>query len=540
MADSSGATRKQTALPMPRREPLPRWALGAACVGNCAHFYSVCSLFSYAGVMSADLGWAADRDHAGNIAGFLQTANVLGRMPTSSLWGYFAERYGLKLGVCIAMSSLALGNLLFGFCTDSVVAAVGARFLFLGMGSGWTTFVGPMALAMGGTERQTEVMGKIFASGTFIQLLGPAVGGWTYGWFPRFPAAVPAMLGSVLGLSAFLAVWRWMPALDRRPCPAARGPGSSEARIMTVICNWPAPLLILLRCMQGFCNFAFFEVVPLWAISSTKFGGLALSEDALGVVLATSAVLSGIFMAFLLQRVNTCLGLIPAAVMANLVLCFAFVALPACPNAVVLAAVHATANSAFGTLAADYIAFLNNTTPDEKRPTVNGVAVMFESFAKGVGPLLGAVSFAGSLSQWGKAGHYAIFLLLGAVHLLLALATACLPSAVTGTSGTVRHEKLRSSPKAASPSPLGGPAPKTFGARGSAASAAERAGFGLDEAEEAAEAGDAVTATCSMDALVHTGKGGPPKTQKEQKTQRPKARTAPLELEPLQDGAANR
>eukprot|EP00971_Amphidinium_carterae_P201641 4001202-Amphidinium_carterae.1 len=65
----------------------------ALCLCHVAHLYFVCNIFSFAGLMCVDLGWAEDRDKAGYVAGYLQSANTLGRIPTASLWGFLADRH---------------------------------------------------------------------------------------------------------------------------------------------------------------------------------------------------------------------------------------------------------------------------------------------------------------------------------------------------------------------------------------------------------------------------------------------------------------
>ena len=59
-------------------------AIAAVCVCNMAHFYAICSIFSYAGFLAVDCQWAADEDRAGFVAGLLPAALLCGRLPTSA------------------------------------------------------------------------------------------------------------------------------------------------------------------------------------------------------------------------------------------------------------------------------------------------------------------------------------------------------------------------------------------------------------------------------------------------------------------------
>eukprot|EP00401_Gymnodinium_catenatum_P015775 CAMPEP_0117535942 /NCGR_PEP_ID=MMETSP0784-20121206/41193_1 /TAXON_ID=39447 /ORGANISM="" /LENGTH=497 /DNA_ID=CAMNT_0005332481 /DNA_START=132 /DNA_END=1625 /DNA_ORIENTATION=+ len=387
-----------------------------------AHFYSICSIFSYAGVMTADMGWAADRDSAGYVAGMLQSANVIGRIPSSSLWGCFVGRYGLKRGICLSVASLALGNLLFGLCAGSLELALAVRFVFLGLGNGWATFLGPVGMEIGGHERQTEVVGKVLCGGAFIQLLGPAIGGWTYGIFPGFPAMLPGIVGSAICLCALLALCLWMPSQQVETSTSKRD-SSAELSVTKVLCTSPLPLSILLRAVQGGLMFAFFEVVPLWAITSTELGGLALLEDDVGLILGISAAGTGLAMVFVLPRITTRLGLRLSIILTNLVVSACFILMTLFPGLVTVTIFHGCMGSGFGMVGAGYVVCTNKITPPEHRAAVNGVSVTFESLFKGVAPVLSSVSYAGSLSAWGQTGHYVTFAGLACGCAFLALGT---------------------------------------------------------------------------------------------------------------------
>ena len=78
------------------------------------------------------------------------------------------------------------------------------RFVFFGLLNGWLVLQGPCAIAVAGRERQTDVLGLIFAAGSGMQLVGPAVGGWTYGIVEQFPALLPSLIGCALGIMALI------------------------------------------------------------------------------------------------------------------------------------------------------------------------------------------------------------------------------------------------------------------------------------------------------------------------------------------------
>ena len=192
-------------------------------------------LRGYAGVLSADLHWAADVNSAGFVAGWLQSANVLGRALASSLWGLIAHRYGPKPVLRITLASLFVGGVLFGGCR-SLPAAMAVRFLFFGLLNGWSALLAVCAAQVAGEARQAEVLGLIIAAGSGTQLLGPAVGGWTYGALRHLPALVPSAIGCGLVL---LTALLWVDVGKEEP------KGHAGEGLRAALGRWPMPLLRL-------------------------------------------------------------------------------------------------------------------------------------------------------------------------------------------------------------------------------------------------------------------------------------------------------
>ena len=143
---------------------LPYRAIAALSLCNAAHFYSLCSIFSYAAFLCVDAGWVEHIDEAGYMAGLLPTAVMSGRILTSFAWGMVSDKIGPRAVLSFSMLAVAAGNLLFGFSTP-LWAALTVRFVVLGAGNGWIAILGPMSQELGGAERQSEVLGLVFASG---------------------------------------------------------------------------------------------------------------------------------------------------------------------------------------------------------------------------------------------------------------------------------------------------------------------------------------------------------------------------------------
>jgi len=183
---------------------------------NAAHFYSLCSIFSYAGFLAVDCGWAADADTAGFVAGLLPTAVLCGRLFTSILWGHAADRCGRRPSMIASMVAVTLGNVCFGL-TTSLPAALAVRFLLIGALNGWVTLMGLCVLECAGEAMQPVVWSYVFATGSVVALLGPAIGGWTYAALgPRFPALPPSLVGGAIGATAVAVNVAWLPETKPR------------------------------------------------------------------------------------------------------------------------------------------------------------------------------------------------------------------------------------------------------------------------------------------------------------------------------------
>jgi MFS family permease len=297
----------------------------ALSVCNSAHFYSLCSIFSYAGFLAVDCGWAPDRDRSGYVAGLLPTAVLVGRLFTSISWGYAADRIGRRPAMIASMAAVALGNLAFGFATN-IYVAIGVRLILLGMCNGWVSLMGMCTLEVAGEAYQTQVFSYIISVGSVTATLGPAIAGWTYGVLGvRFPALAPSLVGFGLGIVAVAVTYAWLP----ETVPARKGAvdGSSEEGtymeqsatrtptrqqqkpLRAALCTHPFPLVMFLRSGHGMAMFAAFDVVPLWAIATARAGGLALVEEEVGSMLAVSSFLQFLFTVSVMGALVRRLGL---------------------------------------------------------------------------------------------------------------------------------------------------------------------------------------------------------------------------------------
>ena len=178
-----------------------------------AHFFSIASIFSYAGVLAVDLDWAADEDSAGFVAGLLPTVLMLGRLPTIFC--------GVKLqivsagGLRLLDDLIKRGNLAFGVSAN-LAAACAVRFLLLGAGNGYASLMG-LRLEVGAKRQAHRPSGGVAIG--IVAMGGPAVGGYTYGRLGRNSQRLRPLIGLVLGLLAAVFTLIWLPETGHRQAP---------------------------------------------------------------------------------------------------------------------------------------------------------------------------------------------------------------------------------------------------------------------------------------------------------------------------------
>lgn len=381
--------------------------------------------------MCVDLGWATDEDSAGFVAGYLQSSNALARIFTASPWGVAAGQFGRKSCLILTLASITLGGLAFGFCTD-LVAAVAIRALFFGLGNGWVTLFAPLCIDIAGPIRQTEVIGKVLATGSLVQLFGPAIGGWTYGVTSHFPGALPSFVTALFGCVVMCLCWRWIPECMDKCNNHGRTHQEDKAEVpwCKQVCAWPINIIIILRVLNGFIEWAQFDLLPLWAISSTEVGGLALPQTELGYMLSICGMFNIVFSLYLLPYLMSKLGLRRAGVFAAAVTAVACAGCPFSPDfasglvfQIILVCTKATTITAC-------TAMTNNAVEERSRSAISGVTVMFECLGKGLAPMVIASSFAWSISRWGRDGHFVPFFALAILSLISAIAFRRLPDQV--------------------------------------------------------------------------------------------------------------
>eukprot|EP00438_Fugacium_kawagutii_P018274 Skav222985 [mRNA] locus=scaffold1827:160037:161425:- [translate_table: standard] len=440
---------------------------------QAAHFYTVCNIFSFAGILCADLNWAAHRNQAGFVAGWLQSSNLFGRIFAASAWGFVASRYGIKLVLTITLIAMLIGGILFGFCTN-LVADLSVRFIFFGLLNGWPVLLGPCAVAVAGREGQTRVIGLIYAAEGSMQLIGPAVGGWTYGIVEEFPALLPSLIGCSLSMLALIllvsvrkafsqptvketdkndkkvALWRFevktffvCPLLGmmifnghhfclQRVVDATNQVESqsdpSVSKSKPLILQWPLPVILIMRFAGGCASYTMYETVPLWLISDNELGGLGMTEKSVGSFLCRSGLWNIIYFTWVMPWFSKRFGIRCYSMVASVIAAALACCIPFSPTMPVANLLHLIWASALVSTNAVNSAFTNNAVSPADRFVATGIAVTSETIGKALGPVASSSIFAWTLRTWGWHGHSVVFFILAGLSMIQILGVFSLPS----------------------------------------------------------------------------------------------------------------
>lgn len=257
-----------------------RAAIIALCLVSAAHSYSLSNFFSYAGFLAVDFGWSPDLDHTGTAVGILGTCLPLARVPVSMLWGIAMDKFGRKPCIVLTASCLLVGQVVFPLMKTWWPAVI-MRFTLLGMGNGWVILMAVCCAEIGmiGEASSTQILGYVIGAGGVINLIGPGIGGYTYGLLgSEFPALLPNLVGAglagVAAVAGLLLLPETRPARrasgaaaaattspsdqqtlqERRAVPAKLSGGGNGTSLNVALRTYPLPLLVCLRCVLGFAG----------------------------------------------------------------------------------------------------------------------------------------------------------------------------------------------------------------------------------------------------------------------------------------------
>ncbi|PKU70126.1 protein ZINC INDUCED FACILITATOR-LIKE 1 isoform X1 [Dendrobium catenatum] len=418
----------------------------------------ISSLFPFLYFMMRDLHVAKRVEDIGFYAGFVGSSFMLGRALTSVFWGIIADRYGRKPVIVIGLIALVIFNTLFGLSTSYWMAIV-TRFL-LGSLNGLLGPIKAYAVEVAGTEYQAVGISLVSTAWGMGLVVGPSIGGLLAqpadkfpnlfskdSLFGRFPYFLPCLFISLFS-AVVLSTCPWLPETlhkHHQSKPAtmiAEGLEGSfhgtEVKIdlegleesdgdsnENLFMNWPLMSSVIVYCVFSLHDMAYTEIFPLWAESGRAYGGLGLSSQDVGEVLAISGFSLLAFQLFayppmekLVGHVNLCR--VAALLALPLIAAYPFIAkLSGLELTIIVNCASLVKNVLSVSIITGLFILQNNAVEQHQRGAANGISMTGQSIFKAIAP-----AAAGAIFSWAQKhrnssflpGNHMVFFILNLVE----------------------------------------------------------------------------------------------------------------------------
>lgn len=406
----------------------------------------ISSLFPFLYFMVRDFNIVEREEDIGFYAGYLGSSFMLGRALTSVFWGIVADRYGRKPVIMMGTAAVVIFNTLFGLSVNFWMAVI-TRFL-LGSLNGLLGPIKAYAVEVFRDEHQALGLSTVSTAWGIGLIIGPALGGFLAqpaeqyptifsqeGLFGRFPYFLPCAIISVFALGVTIACF-WLPETlhkhgkisqpneEHEPDDAMEAAYESNSKEITheseeakpaskenLLRNWPLMSSIIVYCIFSLHDMAYTEIFSLWAVSPRKFGGLNVTSQDVGEILAITGFSLLVFQLTLYPVVERLLGPVMVSRIASLLVipllqCYPLIALT---SGLLLRFLINFASILKNLLSVSIITGLfilqNNAVEQHQRGAANGIAMTAMSLFKAAGPAGG-----GSLFSWAEKRQDAAFL----------------------------------------------------------------------------------------------------------------------------------
>ena len=209
---------------------LPLGQLLVLCFCTFSGCFNMTLMMPFIPQLVVDLGKATDLREPGFYAGYLVSANQVGRILTSVLWGRFSDKHGRKPVLLYGLGVTGLSALLFGLAARSeplIVLGLDVRFWFcvaMRLLNGLFDFIFGMAKTMVAEfvpeAHQPRAMALLSSTWGAAVIVGPTIGGVlaspaaSYptlfdpdGFWSRYPYFLPNFVSAVFATLGFLGCW---------------------------------------------------------------------------------------------------------------------------------------------------------------------------------------------------------------------------------------------------------------------------------------------------------------------------------------------
>ncbi|HUS56339.1 MAG TPA: MFS transporter [Thermohalobaculum sp.] len=252
-------------------------------------------------ILKIAIGWSAwDLSHSPWLTGLVAALALMPTMALSPIFGVYADRIRLKIGIPVVISGqISVGLTLAGLAAGDALTVSG----LIVLATAWGVFSAayqPMRLSMiprlVDRELFASALGLTSIAFNTARILGPAIGALI---IARWGLATAFLVGT-LGYVPFLVLFATVTLREREPSNLGRrsvlqelGDGARYAFALPL-----AKPILLITAVNGFVGRGFFEILPVIA-------GRILDAGAAGLAALTSAGGGGAILAGLaLSRVN--------------------------------------------------------------------------------------------------------------------------------------------------------------------------------------------------------------------------------------------
>ncbi|XP_041997326.1 protein ZINC INDUCED FACILITATOR-LIKE 1-like isoform X1 [Salvia splendens] len=387
----------------------------------------ISSLFPFLYFMVRDLHIADKEEDISYYAGYVGSSFMLGRALTSLLWGLVADKYGRKPVIVFGTFIVVIFNTLFGVSVNFWMAII-TRFL---LGSLCGT-LGPLrayASEICRKEHQALGMSVISTSWGIGLVIGPAVGGFLAqpaekypqifsqkSIFGRFPYFLPCLVISAFSLVASI-LCLWLPetihahnkeniaqkaAMEEddiyesfESCKVEVYEPKPTVSQKSLLRDWPLMSAIMVYCIFQLHDMAYSEIFSLWAVSSTRLGGLHFDSADVGGVLSITGVGMLIFQLSVYTWIERILGpvmvsRIGAVITIPLLTTYPFLAnLSGFILLLLLNCASMLKNILAISITTGMLVLQNRAVTKERRGAANGISMTAMSLCKAIGPAAG-------------------------------------------------------------------------------------------------------------------------------------------------------
>jgi MFS family permease len=403
----------------------------------------ISSLFPFLYFMIRDFHIAKKEEDIGYYAGYVGSSFMLGRALTSVFWGVVADRYGRKPVILIGTTAVVIFNTLFGLSVNFWMAII-TRFL-LGSLNGLLGPIKAYACEIFRVEYQALGLSTVSTAWGIGLIIGPAVGGFLAqpadkfpsifsqdSFFGRFPYFLPCFAISIFAFCVTIATL-WLPETlhmhhsDKHPCDDSCNALEAESYVIdekeitnektednstrSLFKNWALMSSVCVYCIFSLHDMAYTEIFSLWAVSSTKYGGLGYTTERVGEVLSVSGFGLLVFQLSLYPFAERLVGPIMVARIAGvlsipLLTSYPYIAkLSGLSLTLVVNCASVLKNVLSVSIITTMFVLQNNAVDQHQRGAANGISMTAMSLFKAFGPAGG-----GAIFSWAQGRLHASFL----------------------------------------------------------------------------------------------------------------------------------